>query len=147
MVVTTTVTAGHAPFLVDVDDLDSAMLRPAVHLSTLEHRQMPSLLGVHMPELTYTRRSSGTLVDEHRFVDTVAGSAVRLVIRADNPAGEITAAVGEAGQSGLWDRIIVLCREWDSAGRPDPVVWCGHQGPGRAVATEHGHPPVEARLV
>lgn len=104
----------------DLDELDETPLRPAVLVAALERHELPGILAAALPAVVHARhRHDAPLVDEHHFIDTDTGAAVRYVLHVDD-RNEIRAAIGECGPAGLWDRLVVACADWERAGRPDP---------------------------
>lgn len=102
----------------DLAELDHAPLRPALYVSTLEARDWPAALAVALPSVAYTVRTVGRMHDEHEFIDTETGAAVRLVLTYDAETRQVVARVAEAGPGGLWDRIVLEALWWDREGRP-----------------------------
>ncbi|MGH3438940.1 MAG: hypothetical protein ACRDRN_21045 [Sciscionella sp.] len=64
----------------DLAELDTAPMRPAVHVPTIEHGDLPGVLAMAAPTVVHAHRHIGDLRDEHQFIDTADGSAVRLVL-------------------------------------------------------------------
>ncbi len=108
----------------DLAELDQVPLRPAVYLSTFEHREFPAALAVALPTVMHAApRRVGALHDEHEFIDARDGAAVRLVLTYDDRAREVVAHIAEAGPVGLWDRIVAAATQWTQDGRPPASGW------------------------
>lgn len=108
----------------DLAELDQVPLRPAVYLSTYEHREFPAMLAVALPTVVHAApRRVGELHDEHEFIDTRDGAAVRLVLTLDTHSRQVLARIAETGPAGLWDRIVSAAEQWDQDGRPSPSTW------------------------
>ncbi|RBM18127.1 hypothetical protein DI005_20250 [Prauserella sp. PE36] len=102
----------------DLAELDQAPLRPAIYLRTVEHHGFPRALACMLPSVVHAVRHVAGGHDEHEFIDTRDGAAVRLVLRMDVHTHEVRAQVAESGPFGLWDRIVVAASTWDREGRP-----------------------------
>lgn len=107
----------------DLAELDQAPLRPAVYLSTLEHREFPAALAVALPTVVHAARRVGELHDEHEFIDVRDAAAVRLVLTYDVHARQVLARITESDPVGLWDRIIAAATQWTQDGRPSAARW------------------------
>lgn len=107
----------------DLAELDHAPLRPALYVSTLEARDWPAALAVALPSVAYAARTVGRLHDEHEFIDTETGAAVRLVLTYDVHDRQVVARIAEAGPGGLWDRIVLAATQWNQDGRPPAASW------------------------
>ncbi|NKQ59039.1 hypothetical protein HFP15_39975 [Amycolatopsis sp. K13G38] len=108
----------------DLAELDEVPLRPAVYLSTFEHREFPAALAVALPTVVHAQpRQIGELHDEHEFIDARNGAAVRLVLTYDCHARQVVARIAEAGPVGLWDRIVTAATQWTQDGRPPASGW------------------------
>lgn len=108
----------------DLSQLDSAVARPALTLTAIEHRDMPAILAVALPGVIHHRdREVDTLMDEHWLVEAECGSAVKAVLRFDRGQGRTLTTIAEIGGSDLWARIVAACTEWETAGRRIPNHW------------------------
>ena len=110
----------------DLDQLDDAPLRPAVTLRAIECRELPDVLAAALPGVVHARRHLGDqadLTDEHQFIDTATGAAVRAVLRYDRHRHRTVTTIAESGPIGLWDRLVVACGEFEQAGRRIPEHW------------------------
>lgn len=107
----------------DLAELDQAPLRPAVYLSTFEHREFPAALAVALPTVMHAARRIAELHDEHEFIDVRDGAAVRLVLTYDTRAHQVVARIAETGPVRLWDRIVAAATQWTQDGRPPASGW------------------------
>lgn len=129
-------TANDFPTL-DLDELEQAPLRPAVLISSLESQELPGILAAALPAVVHAHhRDERALIDEHQFIDTVSGAAVRYVVSLDE-RNQLHAQVGESGPAGLWDRLVLTCADWEHAGRPEPTRWHQAITTSTAAATEY----------
>ena len=99
----------------ELDELDMGPARMAVPVAAIEHRELPALLAKYLPSVVHACARG----DQHEFIDTVTGAAVVYRVSLD-ARNQVRATIAEAGPRGLWDRLVVVCGEWERAGRPSP---------------------------
>ncbi|MGW4529160.1 hypothetical protein [Amycolatopsis sp. NPDC004378] len=106
-------------------ELETARLVPAVFVPGIEHQAAEAIVRVSLPTVEHRRRTVQRRIDEHLFLDPASRAGVRVMACWDEQAHRVRMHVAEAGEPGLWDRIVVRFTEWERDGRPVP----GADGP------------------
>lgn len=108
----------------DLEELEDAPLRPAVHVDAVERCELPGILAACLPGVVCARHTGGHGGAVYEFVDATSGAAVRYVLKWSERE-YVEAMVAESGHPGSFDRLVAACAAWERAGRPDPARWAG----------------------